>query len=849
MNGVRNPVQSPLQNLQRRHLDAGPLGQVGNLRFKAGPGATPRASGPNALQRFGRFLSKVAFYVGAGPAQRAQRHVLDQARDNSRRIGNLLGSLTGAPGDPKSCSRIAEGLARLGDLSGGDLSRLPGGKESLETYLGELGVMDLNALRSGVLGDPEARQAVLDRVDPPRLRAQAALLLDQIAVALEQAVAGQAVQEPLAQIRTLLAGRPVDGQALEGRLARLSENLAMLGGDKLGIHLQALSDQELGVLQSVLHTDRLAGARQALAQIREPDDESPRIEDAPGRQHETPDPQRVRPGRDSPGETMLDRLSQALDAEIQARVDRALPDPTRELETALAGGETAAIARALSNLSRHVGELGRTYGALPARTARIVREQVTRAMEALRDPDTNPEGPLTRDSLARLDDHALGRLRRSGALAEFGLRLDLDGARSESLSRVEALDQRVAEGMSGLLRALSVDQPDMPALMRQLRDLTELELQRNQQLDRMGHFGDQAGVEDQHALVRQAVRQAFGTLDESGGGPTGERTRQFLGLLLGLEKQFRGAASGLAVLMRGGDSVQGGQETLKRIGTTQHILGGLIDVLHERIAGQLDPGEKIPPEVPPGPFHTSLVEQYGVRYDPDTGVSTLTLNDAMRARMASSLEAPIDPGIHPTRTVTLPVRGVDTEFSIGSSFLVDGIERSSLSLSVRGAGIDGSPVRSTWPDGVSGEDLGPAMGEALDALFRVAGPGAEPLTRLMNQQLGGCILEGLQAMGQDSPFRLDDGSVILPVGAGSLHFDVEKNEDGSFRVGGTMSIPIKNAVGSDGHGHDFPVAMKPSVSWAQVQVTLTVSPDGLQVRMSEPPQFRHHFVLAPENSV
>ncbi len=816
MNGVRNPVQSPLQNLQRRHLDAGPLGQVGNLRFKAGPGATPRASGPNALQRFGQFLSKVAFYVGAGPAQRAQRHVLDQARDNSRRIGNLLGSLTGAPGDPKSCSRIAEGLARLGDLSGGDLSRLPGGKESLETYLGELGVMDLNALRSGVLGDPEARQAVLDRVDPPRLRAQAALLLDQIAVALEQAVAGQAVQEPLAQIRTLLAGRPVDGQALEGRLARLSENLAMLGGDKLGIHLQALSDQELGALQPVLHPDRLAG---------------------------------VELGPDSPGATMLSRLSQALDAEIQARVDRALPDPTRELETALAGGETAAIARALSNLSRHVGELGRTYGALPARTARIVREQVARAMEALRDPDTNPEGPLTRDSLARLDDHALGRLRRSGALAEFGLRLDLDGARSESLSRVEALDQRVAEGMSGLLRALSVDQPDMPALMRQLRDLTELELQRNQQLDRMGHFGDQAGVEDQHALVRQAARQAFGTLDESGGGPTGERTRQFLGLLLGLEKQFRGAASGLAVLMRGGDSVQGGQETLKRIGTTQHILGGLIDVLHERIAGQLDPGEKIPPEVPPGPFHTSLVEQYGVRYDPDTGVSTLTLNDAMRARMAPGLEAPIDPGIHPTRTVTLPVRGVDTEFSVGSSFLVDGIERSSLSLSVRGAGIDGSLVRSTWPGEVSGEELGPAMGEALDALFRVAGPGAEPLTRLMNQQLGGCILEGLQALGQDSPFRLDDGSVILPVGAGSFHFDVEKNEDGSFRVGATMSIPIKNAVGSDGHGRDFPVSMKPSVSWAQVQVALTVSPDGLQVRMSEPPQFRHHFVLAPENSV
>src|SRR5690606_35033370 len=108
---------------------------------------------------------------------------------------------------PKVQSKIAQGLARLGDLSGGDLSTLPGGKESLKTYLSELGLMDLNALRSGVLADPKAREAVINRVEPPRLRTQASSLLDQISAQFNQEIAGQVAREPLAQIRTLLDAR------------------------------------------------------------------------------------------------------------------------------------------------------------------------------------------------------------------------------------------------------------------------------------------------------------------------------------------------------------------------------------------------------------------------------------------------------------------------------------------------------------------------------------------------------------------------------------------------------------------------------------------------------------------
>ena len=237
------------------------------------------------------------------------------------------------------------------------------------------------------------------------------------------------------------------------------------------------------------------------------------------------------------------------------------------------------------------------------------------------------------------------------------------------------------------------------------------------------------------------------------------------------------------------------------------------------------------------------MEQYGVRFDPERLESSVILSDAGLARMGPHMEMPINPKTHPTRTITLPVRGTDTEFSVGSSFVEDAINRPGVSLSVRGTDMDGGMARTTWPGNVSGEARRQAMGEALDALVRIAGPAAEPLTRLMNQQFGAGILAGLQDMGMDSPFKLEDGTVVQPVGAGNFHFEIDKLDDGSFRVLGKMTIPLHNAIGTDQEGHDFPVSMDSSVSWAQVQVALTVSPDGLRFQMTEPPQFRHHFVL------
>lgn len=850
MPGIQNLGHAPVQNVGRQNLETGPLGQIGNLRFKAEPGATPRTSGPGIGHRILNFISRTAFYVTAGPQQRAQQFVLDQARDNSRRVGNLLGNLTSAPGDHKAQDRIATGLARLADLSRGDLSSLPGGKESLKAYLQELGLMDLSALRSGVLGNPQARQAVLEKIDPPRLMDHAEKVLQQIDTALSQQVAQEAIHEPLSSITSLLSQHPVDGVALDSHIGTLSTNLSMLGGDHLGIYMDNLSDAQLKVLSQALESAKLDTAKQALEQIRDLHTPSAKtLEEAPDMRHDTLDPGLIQTGRIEQGHTMLDRLSQALDREIQLRVDHLAPPLTHTLDTALHTGDRSAISQALFGLQSQIGSLENTFGRIPSDTRNALGASVTDAMNALRDPETNPTGPLNRDSLALRDDHSLGQIRRCRTtLQPFGLELVRDDARLEGLDRVKDLSEKVTENISGLLKALAQQPVDTPALMRQLRDLSETELQRTQQLAVLGHYGDMASVDDRMAMVRQPFQTAVERLAESGQDEILQRSLENLGLVKALEDTFRGVAFAMGDTVSLHEYSKGGIETLKRVSTTQHLLDGISTAMHGLLAARTDNPEPEVPEIPlPGTFNQSLIEQYGVSYDPIAFTSTMTMTDNSLAKLTPHLEEAIKIKDHASRHIPLPVNGIVKEFSVSESFYTDGVHRPSISLSVRGSDTGGGHVRSTWPSSVP-DDAGtraPIMGEALDSLVRIAGPAAEPLTRIMNQQLGAGILKGLMDLGQDSPFKLEDGSVIMPVGSGRFHFDVEKMPDGSFRLGAVMTIPIQNALKTDPGGLGLPVPMDKDQSWAQVHVMLTVSPDGNTIQVAEPPQFRHHFALMP----
>ncbi|MBJ7265243.1 MAG: hypothetical protein JHC61_16700, partial [Burkholderiaceae bacterium] len=251
------PVVAP----QIQSPQPGALGSVGNLRFKGEPGATPRASSPNVAQNTGSFFSKLAFYCSASPQARAQQLVRDRNETNTRALGNLLGHLTAPAGGKSELNAVASDLAHLADLIRGDIGRMPGGKEGVRAHLEGLSMLDLNALKTGVLSQPGARDAVLSMVSPG-LRESAGTVLDQLMQSLDARVAGQALALPLADAAKALRAQPADGNGLGAALDQAAYGLHALGGasqDKVNAYVRDLPDAMLHTLtQALAPNGRLA---------------------------------------------------------------------------------------------------------------------------------------------------------------------------------------------------------------------------------------------------------------------------------------------------------------------------------------------------------------------------------------------------------------------------------------------------------------------------------------------------------------------------------------------------------------------------------------------------------------
>lgn len=821
MPGIHTLGQPGLQTLQRDQLASGPLGRVGNLSFKAESGATPRAGGPNALQRFGQFLSNVVFRATANPEQRAQQRVLDQARDNSRRVGDLLGHLTAPQGDAKAQQKVALSLARLGERSGGDLSSLPGGAQALTTYLSELAVVDVNALRSGLLGNPEARQTLLASIEPPELRAQAESVLTQIADAVNQQAGQRVFSEPLANVERLLDNKVIDGAALEEQLGKLADNAAMFGGGLLDAYTQSLTDQSLGALYRLLQGAKADTARQALAQIKDSNAEQVKRSEA-----------------------MLERLREAVDKAAQMRVEQRLTTGMTTFNAAVAEGNRIAIGDQLIGLATLVSALRQDFGAeLPESGKAILQASMTATMDVLRDKEKNPDGPLTRDSLRQLDDNTLGTFRRAGAvLQNYGLRCSKPDALAETQFRLRDLDRNAIGSVVDVLNTLAQDEVPPHTLVRQLRELCNLEFQRTLLFAQLGNYGERADIDGRRKSMLALMENAIGQLHEQGQDDVVSRAASRLDLLQGLSEQYAGAIFAMAAMAHG-EYGKGMEELIKPIKTMEAVLSGLSESLplpEGKTHKDIEVARLLPE------YEQAMNEQFGVRFDHDTQESTLNLTDAMRARMAPFMDmAPVPRGA--PQTVTLPVRGVDTEFSVSQEFYVDAIQRPSISLSVHGASVeDSTPVRSTWPRDLPDDGYDASMGEALDALRRVAGESTEALSRLMTQELSANMVLALKEMGNGSPFKLDDGSVVDPNGAGHFSFDLEKNTDGSFRLGATLHIPMRHVTRPDAPVGDDPLRLKPDTSWVEVHVMLGVTSDGKKAQLIEPPRFASHFEVMPD---
>lgn len=275
-----NSQQKQEPALERKDLGSCPLGTIGNLQFNAKQGGTRRATAVGVwLSDLRRSLSSRAFrLISSSKRARMPRESLNQIRKNSRHIGNLLGSLTARASDVKGQRRIAQELARLGVLAGGDLANLKGWRYCLSSYLDDLTPADLEALVFGAAGSQAAREAVLDRISSDvshPSRKQASLLLNLILHDAVQRLTMANAKQSLSRIAAQLSCKPLDGQKLRQELFRLAGQVNLITvdetapksgkkvdsgsgvGHKLGILLQSLSDAQLQPLLPLAQHERL----------------------------------------------------------------------------------------------------------------------------------------------------------------------------------------------------------------------------------------------------------------------------------------------------------------------------------------------------------------------------------------------------------------------------------------------------------------------------------------------------------------------------------------------------------------------------------------------------------------
>lgn len=151
--------------LQRKDLEPCALGTVGNLRFSAQEGVTNRTGLPGGLLaevhrlQTDECVDVTSLAVADSSKEQAQCEVLLEVRANSRRIGNLLGSLTAKPNwawpwrDTVIDDEVHVRTARALIPPMGNLYSLKGAKYCLDTYLHELNDFDLATLCDGLLSN------------------------------------------------------------------------------------------------------------------------------------------------------------------------------------------------------------------------------------------------------------------------------------------------------------------------------------------------------------------------------------------------------------------------------------------------------------------------------------------------------------------------------------------------------------------------------------------------------------------------------------------------------------------------------------------------------------------------
>lgn len=397
------------QRLQRQDLAPGPLGTVGNLQFGLQDGGTTRFSPPGALASVSNSWVARQFRRHRAPQLiQERRDFFRQAYQNSGLIGNALGRLTDLADTAAARIEVGQELEQLGRLAQGNLANLPGALDSLSSYMNELTLADLEALRNGMLGHPTVRDAVLETISPA-VRAQAARVVEQIATALDRRLARDIVQPHLKRIRKLMRRQRMDGKALAVQLSSLATVLAAPVSSRsqrglpvlpiLDTYFQSLPQSRVNKLAFVFGSVILRPAQEALQRM--DDDLAKRRALA-----------------------MLNIIHGSLEREICARVQPSLQEFKVALDQARHDRNPRAASRIFCELNTLVGASRQAYGWLPETVDRAVRKLVDDNLILFRDATHNPSGALNAASLSRLDEVTVANLRNVRHLRGFGLELE-----------------------------------------------------------------------------------------------------------------------------------------------------------------------------------------------------------------------------------------------------------------------------------------------------------------------------------------------------------------------------------------------------------------------------------------
>lgn len=536
---------------------------------------------------------------------------------------------------------------------------------------------------------------------------------------------------------------------------------------------------------------------------------------------------------------------------IEARRDQ-LEQPLRDRVETLCGqlegvsdeGDVSAIAMGLAELNEAVDACAVVQGklglAMPDELADRLRTEVGDAMDALR-ADSNPDGPLTRDSLGGLADREFGAVRQArGRLADYGLRLDSQAIRDEVGVRTAGVQAQGVRETADLLRAMGRGDATAREVVSALHRASGLAVA---QMDLRAALGQEVGADDRGNIAEALVRGALAQILQQDGDAAVQRVVEgFADHGATLSEALPEMMVGVASLSATDDEqVHTALEQLAAdLSVGSYMLTAMTQGLQEE-AQRLD--IEMPqggPQAPlPDDLRVALREAFGVDLAP-TGEATPLLSDTARGHLVRFLEEPIDVGVHRTDQVDLPVADGTRTFAVSHTFNVDAVERIGTSFTVRGQGVDGLPVgeRRLQP-GMTPEDRAPLLGPSLAALEGVAGSAAEALTRIVNQQAAGAIAQALMLMGNDSPLKLPDGTAFMPGGAGLVHGDIERLPTGEFKI--SMSVMyqgIASGTGFTSDGSVVAVQVDPATSHARVSYGLLVSPDGAAFRVVDMPRIQ-----------